>query len=63
MNMLADLAEWSLAVFALMLFAAQFIVQELGHWVGRRQRAQVEGKVEGVGVVVGGMLGLLASWL
>lgn len=60
MTLLADLAEWSLAGFALLLFAVQFIAQELGHWIGRRQRARVEGRVEGVGVIVGGMLGLLA---
>lgn len=60
MTILADLAEWSLAAFALLLFAVQFMVQELGHWIGRRRRAHVEGTVEGVGVVVGGMLGLLA---
>ncbi|MGH7154479.1 MAG: hypothetical protein ACREF3_11185, partial [Acetobacteraceae bacterium] len=60
MTLLADLAEWSLAAFALLLFAVQFIARELGHWIGRRQRAKVEGRVEGVGVIVGGMLGLLA---
>lgn len=60
MTILADIAEWSLLAFTLLLFAAQFLVQELGHWVGRRQRTQVEGKMEGVGVVVGGMLALLA---
>src|SRR5215469_2698809 len=60
MTLLADLAEWSLAAFALMLFTVQFVAQEFGHWIGRRQRARVEGGIEGVGVVVGGMLGLLA---
>lgn len=60
MTLLADLAEWSLAAFALLLFAVQFIAQELGHWIGRRQRTHAEGKVEGVGVVVSGMLALLA---
>jgi hypothetical protein len=32
----------------------------LGQWAGRRQRKRAEGHYEGVGVVVGGMLGLLA---
>lgn len=60
MTTLADLAEWSLAAFTLLLFIVQFVAQELGQWIGRRQRKRVEGKTEGVGVVVGGMLGLLA---
>jgi hypothetical protein len=60
MTVLADLAGWNLAAFALLLFAVQFVAQEFGHWIGRRQRARVEGTVEGVGVIVGGMLGLLA---
>jgi len=60
MTILADFAEWSLAAFTLLLFVVQFVAQEFGQWVGRRYRTHVEGKVEGVGVVVGGMLGLLA---
>ncbi len=60
MTILADLAEWSVGAFALVLFVMQFVAQEFGQWLGRRQRERVEGKVEGVGVVVGGMLGLLA---
>jgi len=60
MAVVADLAEWSLAAFTLLLFVVQFVAQEFGQWIGRRQRTRVEGKVEGVGVVVGGMLGLLA---
>jgi hypothetical protein len=60
MTLLADLAHWNLAAFALLLFAMQFIAQEFGHWIGRRQLARVEGTVEGVGIIVGGMLGLLA---
>jgi hypothetical protein len=60
MRILADFAEWSLVAFTLLLFVAQFLAEELGQFIGRRQRTHVEGKVEGVGVVVGGMLGLLA---
>jgi hypothetical protein len=60
MTLLADLAEWSLTALALLLFAVQFLAQELGHRIARRQRPNVEGRVEGVGVIVGGMLGLLA---
>lgn len=60
MTILADLAEWSLGAFTLLLFIMQFVAQEFGQWIGRRQRTRGEGKVEGVGIVVGGMLGLLA---
>jgi hypothetical protein len=60
MTILADLAEWSLAAFALLIFVVQFVAQEVGQWLGRHQRTRVEGKVESVAVVVGGMLGLLA---
>jgi hypothetical protein len=60
MTILANIAEWSLAAFTLLLFAAQLVAHEFGQWIGRRQRTRVEGKIEGIGVVVGGMLGLLA---
>jgi MFS family permease len=60
MTILADLAAWSLGAFTLLLFIMQFVAQEFGQWIGRRQRTRGEGKVEGVGIVVGGMLGLLA---
>lgn len=60
MTVLADLAEWSVWAFALLLFLLQVIAQEFGQWVGRRHRSRVEGKMEGVNVAVGGMLGLLA---
>jgi hypothetical protein len=60
MTTLAELADWSLAAFALLLFVVQIAAQELGQWIGRRQRTRAEGRFEGVSVVVGGMLGLLA---
>lgn len=60
MMLLADLAAWSLLAFSALLFLVQLAAQEFGQFLGRRHRARISGKAEGVGVVVGGMLGLLA---
>ncbi len=61
MNILAAIADWSVIAFGLLLLAAQLLVHDLGHWLGRRrQRRGGESQAEGVGVVVGSMLGLLA---
>ena len=61
MNTLAVIANWSVFAFALLLWVVQMLAHEAGYWVGSRRRAR-EGEVqaEGVGVVVGGMLSLLA---
>jgi hypothetical protein len=60
MRLLASLAAWSLLAFSLLLFVVQLAAQELGYLLGARHRAHMTGKAEGVGVIVGGMLGLLA---
>jgi hypothetical protein len=61
MSELAAVADWSVFAFAFLLFAAQMAAHEAGYWVGSRRRARGgEVHAEGVGVVVGGMLGLLA---
>lgn len=60
MTGLAALADFSLVAFAALLLVAQLIAEEIGQWFGRRQRSRMEGHVEGVGIIVGGMLGLLA---
>jgi hypothetical protein len=60
MSFAAEIAAWSMPVFALLLLAAQLVAHELGQWAGRRQRKRAEGQYEGVGIVVGGMLALLA---
>lgn len=61
MTMVAAIADWSVLAFAALLLAAQMLAHEAGYWLGsRRQAGGEEAHAEGVGVVVGGMLGLLA---
>ena len=61
MTMLAAIANWSVFAFALLLWVAQMLAHEAGYWFGSRRRARGgEVQAEGVGVVVGGMLSLLA---
>jgi hypothetical protein len=61
MEALAQLATWSLLVFAVILFATQVAAREFGYWLGQRQSVlHGTGEAEGVGLVVGGMIGLLA---
>ncbi len=42
------------------MFVAQLAAHEVGYWIGRRQASRRETPGEGVGVLVGGLLGLLA---
>lgn len=60
MTYLADIAEWSVLAVAVLLFGMQWLAYETGSWLGRRHAARNESPPEGVGVVVGGLLGLLA---
>lgn len=60
MDFFAELAARNVPAFVLLLFVAQFIAREIGYWFGRRHAADSAASTEGVGVVVGGMLGLLA---
>lgn len=61
MTALAAIANWSVIVFGLLLWVAQMLAHEAGYWVGFRRRARGgDVQAEGVGLVVGGMLGLLA---
>jgi hypothetical protein len=60
MSTLAAIAAWNLLAFILLLLAAQLVAHECGHWLGRLQSANAEYHSEGVGVVVGSMLALLA---
>jgi hypothetical protein len=46
--------------FAALLFLSQFAAREIGLWFGRRASARQKPAAEGIGVIVGGMLGLLA---
>ena len=61
MKVLAAIATWSVIAFALLLWVAQMLAHEAGYWVGSSSRGRGgEAQAEGVSVVVGGMLGLLA---
>lgn len=61
MELLAELAAWSMLAFSLLLFLTQVAAREVGYWLGQRQRTtRGTSEAEGVGLVVGGMLGLLA---
>ncbi|MEO3470455.1 hypothetical protein AAFN86_01220 [Roseomonas sp. CAU 1739] len=55
-----ELASHSVSLFALALLAFQAFAKEAGYFFGRRIALRNENPGEGVGVVVGGMLGLLA---
>jgi hypothetical protein len=55
-----QIAAFSSLAFAALLFAVQAAAKEIGYRLGARRRNDGETPPEGVGVVVGGMLGLLA---
>lgn len=60
MEILAELASWSLLAFAMLLFLTQVAAREFGYWLGQRRNAlRGTNEAEGVGLVVGGMIGLL----
>jgi len=54
------LASFSVLAFAGVLFAVQALAREVGYAFGRRAAKQADAAPEGVGILVGGMLGLLA---
>jgi hypothetical protein len=58
-SFLAEIARWSLAGFAAVLFLLQLLAREVGYAIGRRG-GRGDAPAEGVGVVVTSMLGLLA---
>ncbi|WP_244499583.1 hypothetical protein [Rhizobium sp. AC44/96] len=60
MNLIITIAEWSPIAFAIGLLGTQLVAHEVGFRVGARSRDGKGGQVENVGVVVAGMLGLLA---
>ena len=59
-NLLGEILAFSLLAFWLLFFLLQWLAQAVGSWLGRRHSAHGSAPAEGVGVVVGGMLGLLA---
>src|SRR5262249_49683634 len=60
MTILIAIAEWSLIAFGLLLLLVQLLAYEVGYRIGFRQKEGWQGRSEGVAVVVGGILGLLA---
>lgn len=67
MQLLVNVAAWSLLAFAALMVALQFAALATGNLIGRRWARRIAAgdsdPVEGVGVVVGGLLGLLAFTL
>ncbi len=59
MDLVVDIAQWSVAAIGVLLALGQIVAREVGVWLGLRH-AQREGYREGVGIVVGALLGLLA---
>jgi hypothetical protein len=60
MILLLQIAVWSILAFGAILFVVLLAAHEAGYWVGSRQASTRETPAEGVGVLVGGLLGLLA---
>lgn len=62
MMLLARIAAWSIYAFGAILFLAQFAAHEFGFLIAHRRAAPREdaGEREGVGLLVGGVLALLA---
>jgi hypothetical protein len=60
MMLLAKIAAWNLFAFGALLFFVQLAAHEIGFWIGRRRAVRRDVPTEGVGVLVGGLLGLLA---
>lgn len=59
MGLALAIAETSVFAFGLILFIAQLAAHGIGFWLGRRGATR-QANPEAVGVIVGGMLGLLA---
>jgi len=58
--LLAQIAAWSIVAFGALLLAALLLAHEVGSWIGYRWVSKGAIPGEGVGVLVGGLLGLLA---
>jgi hypothetical protein len=61
MEFLANIAAWSLLAFGLLMFLTQVLACEVGYSLGDNYRKKHgTSEAEGVGIVVGGLLGLFA---
>lgn len=67
MQLLLEIAAWSLGGFALVMLGLQFAALAIGNAIGRRRARRAAGgeaeQAESVGLIVGGLLGLLAFTL
>jgi hypothetical protein len=59
-TLLGEILAFSLLAFWLFFFLLQWLAERIGSWLGQRHASRGAAPAEGVGVVVGGMLGLLA---
>jgi len=60
LSYLTEIATWSVLGFAVLLFVLQILAREIGYWAGARFREPDDRAEGGVGIVVGGLLALLA---
>jgi hypothetical protein len=60
MELIREIAGTSVPAIVVGLFAGLWLAREGGYWIGRRMAARSGGQTEGVAVVVGAMLALLA---
>lgn len=58
MSYVVALASWSMLGLGIVFFVAQVVAREVGHFCARRFAREQE--PDGVGILVGGMLGLMA---
>lgn len=59
-NLVIEIARHGALPFGAALLVLQYLAREGGLWLGRRRADKQREEVEGVGVIVGGMVGLLA---
>ena len=58
-ELLGQIAAWNFFAFGALLMALQLVSYGLGFVLGKRRRARGDVEPEGVGVIVGGIMGLL----
>ncbi|HEX2840523.1 hypothetical protein [Hyphomicrobium sp.] len=59
MEFFAEIADWSLLTFALVLFVVEVAGYAAGYWLGQRWRIKRGTEVESIGLMASGILGLL----
>lgn len=59
MELIAEIADWSLPAFALLLFVIEVAGYAAGYLIGQRWRIKRGAEAEGIGLIASGILGLL----